>query len=81
MKPRKNEAIGAGYFVFRRGKKTGRVGIKRPGLPFEHPDMKSATNEAKRLSEINPGETFEVFHSTGQSFFSEGYRDGREALT
>lgn len=64
MKPRRSETIGGGYFVFRRGKRTGRVGI-RTTLPFEHPDLASATAEASRLARENPGETYEVFQSTG----------------
>ena len=65
-RPRRNEKIGGGHFVFRRGKRTGRVGIKT-SLPFEHPDFDSAMSEARRLAAVNPGETFEVFASTGAS--------------
>ena len=54
--------------MFRRGKKTGRIGCRYPFVPFEHPDMASAMEEADRLSQKYPGETFEVFQSAGVSF-------------
>lgn len=62
-RPRKHEAIGGGFFVFRRGRRTGRVGI-RSTMPFEHPDYASAVREAARLAKMT-GETFEVFQTTG----------------
>lgn len=65
MKERKNESIGGGYFVFRRGKKTGRIGCKTPWVPFEHDSEESAREEADRLSLKLPGESFEVFESAG----------------
>jgi hypothetical protein len=58
---RKNEKIGGGYLVFRRGKKTGRVGVRYNTLPFEHPSYHAAAQEAERLAKENPGETFRVF--------------------
>ncbi len=63
-KPRPNETIGGGFFVFRRGKQTGRVGIKTD-LPLEHGSLESATAEATRLARLTPGETYEVFQTTG----------------
>lgn len=57
---RKNESIGGGYFVFRRGKKTGRVGITST-IPFEHPSYEAAKAEADRLMSKNPGEKYVVF--------------------
>lgn len=63
-KPRINETIGGGFFVFRRGKKTGRVGV-RGGLPFEHGSLEQAAAEATRLAKLFPGETFEVFQTSG----------------
>ena len=46
-KPRHNEQVGGGHFVFRRGNGTGRI---RPCMwPFEHPNYDSAMNEAVRL--------------------------------
>lgn len=56
---RKGEQIGAGYFVFRRGKKTNRISTKST-MPFEHPDLKSAIAEANKLAANNPGERFAV---------------------
>jgi hypothetical protein len=63
FKERRGEKVGGGFFVFRRGKKTGRVGIKTP-LPFEHPDYDSAYKEATRMAKKHKGELFEVFQST-----------------
>lgn len=60
MKERKYEKIGGGYFVFRRGKKTGRISVGST-LPFEHPIYKAAAEEAERLSAKNSGETFQIF--------------------
>jgi len=57
---RKGEVIGGGYFVLRRGKKTGRVSIKS-SLPFEHGSKESALRECDRLTELYPGESFKVF--------------------
>lgn len=54
---RDNETIGGGFFVFRRGKKTGRVGVGSP-LPFEHGTFESALKEARRLVSLFPEETF-----------------------
>jgi hypothetical protein len=62
MKPRPNEKIGGGYFVFRRGKKTGRISVRTSVLPFEHPTFAAAMEEAHRLAEKHVGETFEVFN-------------------
>ncbi|GHC61300.1 hypothetical protein [Limoniibacter endophyticus] len=62
--PRKGEKIGGGFFVFRRGKKTGRISAGN-SLPYEHPSLASAAAEAARLAKMNPGETFEVFETTG----------------
>lgn len=64
MKPRKNEVIGGGWLVFRRGKRTGRIGIKTT-LPFEHGSRKAAEKEAQRLAEQHPGECFQVFGAAG----------------
>lgn len=61
---RPNEVIGGGFFVFRRGKQTGRVGI-RTNLPFEHSSLEQALAEATRLAKLCSGETFEVFQTSG----------------
>jgi hypothetical protein len=59
-KERKGEKIGGGWFVFRRGKKTGRIACKRNALPFEHPTFYAATMEAERLASVYKGERFVV---------------------
>ncbi|MBA8821473.1 hypothetical protein BRY73_16265 [Ochrobactrum sp. P6BS-III] len=63
-KPRLNEIIGGGFFVFRRGKKTGRVGVYTT-MPYEHGSFEQALAEATRLAALCPGETFEVFQTSG----------------
>jgi hypothetical protein len=62
--PRKNEVIGGGFFVFRRGKKTGRVSVATT-LPYEHGSFEQALAEATRLAKLCLGETYEVFQTTG----------------
>lgn len=62
MDPRKarpEETIGGGFFIFRRGRNTGRV--QAPEWPFEHPNRESAEAEAAKLAQRFPGEVFEVF--------------------
>lgn len=61
---RLNEVIGGGFIVMRRGKKTGRVSINTT-LPFEHGSFDAAQDEADRLAENNPGETFVVMGQVG----------------
>ena len=56
---RKGEQIGGGWFVFRRGEKGGRVYIT--DMPYEHPNQKSAMDEADRLSKKHPGQKYQVF--------------------
>lgn len=63
------EVVGGGWFVFRRGKKTGRIGAGGQ-LPFEHGSGEAAYKEAERLARKNPGETFQVFG--GGSLVYEG---------
>lgn len=59
---RDGEMIGGGFFVFRRGKTTGRISRGALNtLPFEHPTLDAATAEADRLAGLYPGETFAVF--------------------
>lgn len=56
---RAEEVIGGGYFVFRRGQDTGRI---RPAFwSFEHPTLALAIAAAKKLSDENPGQQFDVF--------------------
>jgi hypothetical protein len=62
---RRGEQIGGGWFVFRRGKRTGRIGI-RTQLPFEHPTREAALTEARRLADLTPGETYQVFGGLDQ---------------
>lgn len=58
--PRDNETIGGGFFVFKRGDRTGRIGIATR-FPFEHGSLEQALAEAERLAALHPGKTFEVF--------------------
>lgn len=57
----RGEVIGGGYIIFRRGKKTGRVGYKPYSIPFEHGSYESAQKEVARLMEENPGERYSIF--------------------
>lgn len=61
---RKGETIGGGFFVFRRGHKSGRV-FTFNGAPFEHPTFESALAEATRLAAKYKGRKFEVFQTSG----------------
>ena len=57
--PRTNEEIGGGYFIFRRGRSTGRIKtgyIKHGKVPFEHPNHHAALTEAKRLADLYGGD-------------------------
>lgn len=57
-KSRPGEEIGGGFFVFRRGRRTGRI---RPSwLAFEHPGLEAACAEADRLAMLHPGRAFVV---------------------
>ena len=57
----KGEVVGGGFMIFRRGKKTGRIGIKRNSIAFEHGDLVSVQAEVNRLEEVHPGEKFVIF--------------------
>jgi hypothetical protein len=61
-KNRKNEKVGAGWFVFRRGRIGGR--IKPAPFPFEHPSKQAAVAEAVKLAEKYPGNEFVVLGVT-----------------
>jgi hypothetical protein len=62
-KARKGEVIGGGFFIFRRHRNSHRIS---PGLmPFEHPTVAAASEEAERLAHMYPGQVFEVFGSLG----------------
>lgn len=56
-RPRRNEKVGGGHFVFRRG---GHGRITPSGYAFEHPNLGSANDEAYRLAALTGG-TFEVY--------------------
>lgn len=57
---RKHESIGGGYFIFKRGDRTGR--IENRGVPFEHSTFIAAQAEASRLQKKYGGQ-FEVYGS------------------
>lgn len=65
-RPRRNEKVGAGHFVFRRGGRTGRIktgAILAGGMPFEHPSVDSARTEAERLQSLYGGR-YDVFSTS-----------------
>jgi hypothetical protein len=47
--------VGGGYLVLRRNS-VGR--LKAPRCPYEHGSLASATEEAERMSRLNPGRTY-----------------------
>lgn len=63
---RKNESIGGGYFIFKRGDRTGRIETSARrfagGIPFEHSTFIAAQAEACRLQKKYGG-VFEVYGS------------------
>lgn len=61
--PRQSEEIGGGHFVFKRGRRTGR--IENRGIPFEHMTVEAALDEAARLT-VEHGGVFEVFSRVGR---------------
>lgn len=67
----KGEVVGGGFFVFRRGKRTGRVGCFFSTVPFEHGSFESAATEAQRMATVNLGETYEVFQSAKVTYLIE----------
>lgn len=73
----KGEVVGGGWFVFRRGRTSGRIKPARfgkPGTswyPFEHASEESAKAEAERLAVLNPGLRFCVFHQVSEAPVTE----------
>lgn len=61
----RGEVVGGGYIVLRRGKAFGRISIDKGKLPYEHATEQSALLEAARLSALNPGVEFNVWHVVG----------------
>lgn len=57
---RPGEAIGGGYFVFRRGDDTGR--IRPANWPFEYATQEAAQAQANILASRNPGYRFDIVH-------------------
>ncbi|MEM9579090.1 MAG: hypothetical protein AAF891_00265 [Pseudomonadota bacterium] len=57
-KERDQEKIGGGFFIFRRGGRTGRIRPSR--WPFEYASFDDATARARALSARLPGEKFIV---------------------
>lgn len=57
----RGETIGGGFLIFRRGKKTNRIGVRAHSLPFEHGSYASAFDEVTRLEALHPGEKFCIF--------------------
>jgi len=73
---RAGEKIGGGFFVFRRGKKSGRV--RAPEWPFEHPTLEAAETERNRLCDKFPGEWFVVFRGVSASRTDRVIDDSRQ---
>lgn len=72
FKPRRDEVIGGGFFVFRRGVDTGRI---RPNsFPYEHGTLEAAQAEAERLATEYGGQ-YQVFGAV-----PEGAVDGDYAV-
>ena len=68
----KGEVVGGGYIIFRRGKRTGRLGVKKYAIIFEHPSMDAALAEVERLTILNPGEKFVVFKEVSETIYHVG---------
>jgi hypothetical protein len=67
---RRGEKVGGGFFVFRRGRSTGRVKIDPNKPPYEHASLGEATTEAARLAKENPGIEFSVFQQVTRLSYS-----------
>lgn len=75
---RPGEQIGGGFFVFRRGRKVGRV--QAPEWPFEHPTLEAAQAQRAVLMARFPGEVFEVFARVAADEAITALRAERDAL-
>lgn len=76
FKPRRDEVIGGGFFVFRRGVDTGRI---RPGgFPYEHGTLEGAQAEAERLA-AEYGGRYQVFGAVDDYAVGEVVAVGIEA--
>lgn len=60
---RPGEIVGGGFFVFRRGRSTGR--IKVPSVPFEFGSIAEAGAEAQRRERSGDGAIFDIFERVG----------------
>lgn len=73
FKPRRDEVIGGGFFVFRRGVDTGRI---RPGgSPYEHGTLESAQAEAERLATEYGGQ-YQIFGAVPECAVDDDYTVG-----
>ena len=73
---RPGEKVGGGYFVFRRGKTTGRVCPPSDRAPFEHPTIESALAEMNRLAAANRGQAYVVLQQVAsEQYAAEERRD------
>lgn len=67
---RRGERVGGGFFVFRRGRTTGRIKIDPTKPPYEHASLGDATAEAVRLAKCHPGIEFVVFQQVARLSYS-----------
>jgi len=81
VRQREGEKIGGGFFVFRRGKRTGRIAWRNNPPAFEHPTRAAAEAEAMRLSLKYPGETFAVFQQVIALAFDPGEQEPDRTAT
>lgn len=55
------DVVGGGFFVFRRGRTTGRVKIDPQKMPFEYASIEDALYAAREQSRAHRGVTFSIF--------------------
>lgn len=75
-KPRQDEMIGGGAFVFKRRPENNRI---RPSQwPFEHGSIDAANAQAQVLAQQNPGTRFDVVAVVGSAFVPAEHKEAAE---